>query len=487
MSNWTSSLLKSLQGNQNLVTDISSKNTITYDELLRLGLIYGKSLNLEQSKVVTVIMPNSINYLVTYLACALYGAIFAPIPYFLAKIEMEKIVEYHSSDLIVSDRRDLSHLKNYHEYISEDTDATIESLVKNLPHIRENQLLSLYYSSGTTGDPKGVLYTHENKYALINSIVNDFKFNLDTKHFAFLPFGHTASLNYNIFPSLYMGSNLFIASSFESIRGNFFETLAKYQITYTQIVPTIAQTLIKIGESTTNLGRSLIKYIGCGSAPLSRNIQIEFQKKFGVPLANLYGLSETGPSHFDNPMEANWEPGSIGLPLKVNECKISEDGEMLLKGKNVTVGYYKNKKLTEESIKDGWFHTGDFGYVAENKFYFQDRKKDLIILGGINIYPAEIEDILYMDERVNECVVFGVEDKILGEKIVACIKHNLEVSNDSNNFLIELNDLCNRNLSSFKIPSIIYFADSIPKTPSGKLKRRDVKIQFLANHRVRSN
>jgi acyl-CoA synthetase (AMP-forming)/AMP-acid ligase II len=489
MSNWTNSLLKSLSGNKNLVTDLSTNTNITYDELLKLALIYGKNLKLEKSKVVTVVLPNSINYLITYLACAFYGSIFAPIPYFLTRSEIEKTVEYHASDLIISNKSDLSHLKNYLEFqiINRDAQMTDGFPEAKLPEINEEQVLSLYYSSGTTGDPKGVLYTHANKFALISSLAEDFNFNHESRHFSFLPFGHTASLNYSIFPSLYVGSNLFIANAFESVRGNFFNTLSKYQITYTQIVPTIAQTLIKIGEDTANLELSSIKFIGCGSAPLSKNIQIEFQKKFGIPLANLYGLSETGPSHFDNPGEKNWEPGSIGVPLSVNECKISEDGEILLKGKNVTIGYFQNETLTEKSIIDGWFYTGDYGYIDRGKYYFQDRKKDLIILGGINIYPAEIEDVIYLDNRVIDCAVFGIEDKVLGEKIIACVTHGLENQNELNSFLVDLNNLCTSNLSSFKVPSIIYFANSIPKTPSGKLKRREIKSQFLANQNIRND
>lgn len=487
MSKWTTSLFRSLSGNTDTITDISSNSSITYDDLLKLAINYGKNLELEPSKIATVVLPNSANYIITYLACLFYGSIFAPIPYFLTKAEVEKTINYHSSFIIISDREDLSHLENFKKFDIDKLQTSNLLQETKLPNIGEQDIASLYYSSGTTGDPKGVLYTHANKFALISSIVKDFNFNSSYRHLSFLPFGHTAALNYNIFPSLLNGSALYIANSFESIRGNFFEILSNYRINYTQIVPTIAQTLIKIGESTAALDLSSISYIGCGSAPLSRNIQVEFQKKFGIPLANLYGLSESGPSHFDNPLEDKWEPGSIGVPLSVNQCKISEEGEILLKGKNITPGYFQNQQLTEKTIIEGWFHTGDFGYIADGKFYFQDRKKDLIIVGGINVFPAEIEDILYLDKRVSECVVFGVEDKILGEKIVACVTVGLDVQKETNKILIELNDLCKRNLSSFKVPSIIYFVNSLPKTPSGKLKRREIKSEYLANLRTRSN
>jgi long-chain acyl-CoA synthetase len=247
-------------------------------------------------------------------------------------------------------------------------------------------------------------------------------------------------------------------------------------------VPTVAQTLVKLKEDVSKLDLTNISFVGCGSAPLSKTIQNEFFSSFQKPLANLYGLSETGPSHFDNPLETNWKPGSIGKPLSVNNCKIANDGEILLRGKNVMLGYFNNDKLTNEVIKDGWFHTGDYGFEQDGNYYFLDRKKDLIILGGINIYPAEIEDVIYKESRVLECAVFGVEDKTLGEKIVAYIKCSLKGHDNLIVMEADLIELCKKHLSRFKIPSVIVFVDEIPKTVSGKILRRSLKELHLQKY-----
>ena len=484
MSKWIQKLEESLLNNSNSVTDVLSGQNMTYDEIYKRGKIYGKNLNLEIQTIVPVLLPNSIEYLITYIACATHGLIFAPIPYFLDAVEVDKILENYKSKLIVSNRQDISYpVKLIQPPNLTATDFNSELFDhKTHENVSDSSTLSLYYSSGTTGNPKGVLYTHENKFSLIESIVKDFGFTKESNHFTFLPFGHTASLNYSVFPSLFLGSKLFIASGFEKIRGNFFQILAKFKITYVELVPTVAQTLVKLQEDVSKLDLTNISFVGCGSAPLSRTIQNEFYSSFQKPLANLYGLSETGPSHFDNPLETNWKPGSIGKPLSVNNCKIADDGEILLRGKNVMLGYFNNDKLTNEVIKDGWFHTGDYGFEQGGNYYFLDRKKDLIILGGINIYPAEIEDVIYKESRVLECAVFGVEDKTLGEKIVAYIKCSLKGHDNLIDMEAELIELCKKHLSRFKIPSVIVFVDEIPKTVSGKILRRSLKELHLQKY-----
>jgi len=482
MSEWNKRLIYSLNGNQSVIRDLSLEKDITYQQLLHSAVLFGKSLDLPRQSIVSVVLPNSFEYLITYLACSLYGYIYAPLPYFLNAAEIEKALVYHKSTVVITDRKDFQS-----ESLSIDPNAFILKInslqpidLADLPLVGDNEIISLYHSSGTTGNPKGVLYSHSNKYNLIKSIVEDFSFSEKIKHFAFLPFGHTASLNYSIFPSFYLGSSFLFAKNFESIRSRFFGILSDNKIGYVEIVPTVAQTLIKLKENIADYNLENISYIGCGSAPLALSVQNEFEKQFGIRLANLYGLSETGPSHFDNPNSPDWNPGSIGFPLRVNECKISSDGEILLKGPNVMAGYYQNEELTSSVIKDGWFYTGDYGFENNGKYFFQDRKKDLIIVGGINVYPGEIEEILYRDNRVIDCVVIGIPDKIQGEKILACISTPDLRQDELHELKIDLNYLCRKSLSPFKVPSDYLFYDELPKTASGKLLRRKVKEQYFS-------
>ena len=446
----------------------------SYAQVVETANIINNTLVIGEGSILTVVLPNSILYVEYFVASMLGGWIFNPIPYFTQVQELDKILSYVNPDFIITDRNDIiKSCKDTHKLISSH-DYLKSDYKKIVSNIRSDMPAALYYSSGTTGNPKGVIYTHENMVSLIGSIVRGFKFSKKDRQLALLPFGHTASINYNILPSLMVGCDLYISQGFEKLRSNFFKVLSDYKITYTQIVPTILFVLNKLKVDISKIDLLDISFIGCGSSTLPIKAQDEFFDKYNIPISNLYGLSETGPSHIDDPRELGWSSGSIGQPLDVNECKISIDGEILLKGKNIFHSYHKNKKLYDKVVEDEWFHTGDLGFIKEGKFYFSDRKKDLIILGGINIVPMEIEEVLYNHLNVLECAVVGKKNDLHGEEIVAVIVPR-DSSYDQKKFSQELKKICKEKLSSYKIPRIIYFWESIPKTHSKKIMRRKVR------------
>lgn len=458
-----------------VVGEVETGKTLSFRQLIenadrRKADFYGYD-----RKVVMVILPNSIFYLEYFLAILSTNNIFNPIPYFTSLQELRTVLSYAEPVCVVTDREDIiKEIQHELRVINPLTDPLPEKPFEDADKdIDEDSPAALYYSSGTTGDPKGVLYSHKNMVSLIASILRGFRFTKDDNHLAFLPFGHTASINYNILPALMAGSNLYISKGFENLRNNFFEILNKYKITYTEIVPTVLFMLIKLNIDISKYDLRALRFIGCGSSTLPISSQKEFIDKYGIKVCNLYGLSETGPSHIDYPLEADWKPGSIGIPLDVNECRIINDGEILLKGENIFVGYYKNEKLYKQVVKDGWFHTGDIGSERDGKFYFVDRKKDLIIKGGINIVPMEVEEVFYKHPEVHECVVVGKEDKMVGEDTVAVVvpKNN----HNGVDLVRELKNLCKSQLSNYKIPSRILLWDKLPKTHSNKLLRRKVR------------
>ena len=428
---------------------------------------------INKNDVVTVILPNSIEYIECFLASMLGGWIFNPLPYFIQGQELNKIFEYIEPNIIITDKKEIfSNFSSKYKIFTPEQ-IFIENIKYEKKEINSSSSAALYYSSGTTGNPKGVLYSHKNMTSLINSIVRGFKFTKDDRQLAFLPFGHTASINYNILPSLLVGCDLFISKGFEHLRDNFFNILEKYKITYTEIVPTVLFVINKLKVDIKKINLSPLQFIGCSSSTLPLSAQKEFIKQYGIGIGNLYGLSETGPTHIDDPREKGWKPGSVGVPLDVNECRISEDGEILIKGENVFTGYYKNKKLYKNIINDGWFHTGDLGEYREGKFYFTDRKKDIIIKGAINIVPMEIEEVVHEHPKVLECVAVGKLDKIHGEDVAIVVVKNGEA--DDKKLAKEIRSLCQSRFSSYKVPNHIEFWKSIPKTPSKKLLRRKVR------------
>lgn len=446
----------------------------SYSEIYKNSLNIAAGLKLDKGKRLTVILNNSCAWIEYFLASMIGGWIFNPVPYFVQVQELEKILTYVNPEVLITDREDI-HLNLSNKY---KVMKVYEKLNNNpnykKPNFNDSIAAALYYSSGTTGNPKGVIYSHKNMTSLISSIIRGFKFSKKDKQFAFLPFGHTASINYNILPALMTGSDLIISQGFEKVRQNFFKILSDHRITYTQIVPTVLLMLNKLKLNMKNLDLSHLQFIGCGSSTLPLVSQMEFIENYGIKVANLYGLSETGPSHIDDPREQGWKPGSIGYPLDVNNCKINEDGEILLKGDNVFVSYYQNKKFYNEVVKNGWFHTGDLGEKKNGKFYFTDRKKDLIIKGGINIVPMEVEEAIYLNPYVAECVVVGRYSKIHGEEIVAVVVLTKEAPTNAK-LDQEIKDSCKKQLSSYKVPNKVLFWKSLPKTASKKLIRRKVR------------
>ena len=459
------------------VKNVTLNEFKSYEDIFRSSEKYIQEFSDSNQEIISVVLPNSIDYLEVMIACLMTGNIFNPIPFFTSDEELNRIFAYVNPRMLITTRKISTEIPNSILYYSPEeikNNSTILDANFDKILIDGSDTASLYYSSGTTGSPKGVLYTHDNVFYLIESIIRGFGFSQETKHLSMLPFGHTASINYNIFPSLFLKSPMVIAESFSSIAPNFFKILSNEKINYTQVVPTIVYMLLKINYQIKDLDFNALMFLGCGSSILPLESQVQFEKKFGIRIGNLYGLSETGPTHIDDPRIDNWIPGTIGIPLDVNECKISEDSEILIKGKNVFSGYYKNTKLYNEVVKDGWFHTGDLVDFQSGKFIYKDRSKDLIIKGGINIVPAEVEEVLYMDEEILEAAVIGIFNEIHGEEIIAAV--SLKSLNTDKEFIkARLYKLLSDNLSSYKHPIDILFLDSLPKTHSGKLKRREVR------------
>jgi len=466
-----------LGGNKkNGVKDLNNAKSKSYDDIFNSSLSYAGRLSEHHQEIITVVLPNSIEYIEILLACILTGNIFNPIPFFTSDEELERILKYINPKILISTKEfsDKPKLKGLAVKPNEFSKSSAEFNPLSEAKIIGSEIAALYYSSGTTGSPKGVLYSHDNIFYLIKSINKGFGFNKDTKHLAILPFGHTASINYNIFPCLFNCSNLVIAESFSAIAPKFFKILSDEKINYTQLVPTVVYMLLKIKYELKGINLNLLLFIGCGSSILPIETQTQFQEKFGIKIGNLYGLSETGPSHIDDPRIDNWSPGSIGVPLDVNECKLSKNSELLIKGKNVFSGYYKNESLYNEVVKNGWFNTGDLVEYKNGLYVFKDRSKDLIIKGGINIVPAEVEEIIYMHKGIFEVAVVGIANDIHGEEVIAgvSIKDDFQ---EKNNIKSELYELLSKSLSSYKHPIDILFFESLPKTHSGKLKRMEVK------------
>ena len=478
--------------------DVTTKRQYTFGEF---NTIVGRASNFLISKGVrpkdrvTAVIENSPEYCFLYFATIRIGAIFNPMPFTSHKEEIKRNISYAEPSAVLIDSRrfiefeeergDIVEISVSEEKLFERSLKGISDVLEEKAEIEEDESACLYYSSGTTGEPKGVLFSHKNMIANISSICHGFRFSSDNEvHLVMLPLGHTASINYSLLPCMYIGGKIILAESFWAIRNRVWQLIQEHNVTYVEVVPTVLYSILNIYKDTCNCDVSSIRFVGCGSAPLQKNVQEEFEGKYKLKVADLYGLSETGPTHVDYPLEENWKCGSIGVPLDVNEVKIvSEDGnelgpdqtgEIVIKGKNIFIGYFRNDELYSKVVRDGYFYTGDIGYRDEKGyFYFVDRIKDLIIKGGTNIAPGEIDEVLLLHHAVKEAATIGVPDDLFGEEV----KSHVVLKDGFNTNANEILEHCREFLASIKVPREIEIVDVIPKTHSGKILKKALRGQ----------
>lgn len=474
---------------------ILNGHEITYQEFnnrINQFSNYINSIGLLDQSIISIKLENSFEYLIIYFSCLRSNIIINPLPDSLSNDEVKKNLETIKPSIFISRKnnrksntaikylqiKDYSDLLNLLEPFAINYSSPVERSATDTA--------SIYYSSGTTGNPKCVEYSHQNMIFLIESIVKEFGFSKNDIFLGVLPMGHTAIINYQLLPCINVSATIIITHNFNTIRANLWDVISDNQVTNLQIVPTILFGMLMTPyDKSKIMNNKTLKYLSCGSAPLSKNIQKKTKKIFKIPVANLYGLSETGPSHFDNPLDENWEPGSIGYPLDVNICKVYDEnmeecedgvsGQIGLKGKNVFKGYFNNKEETEKVFFNDYFLTGDIGYKGKDgKFYFTDRIKDLIIKAGVNIVPGEIEEIIYKIEGIISVAIIGKTDKLFGEELVAYIEKDLK----SNINKSEILNFLSQYLQPLKIPKDIRFIDKMPLGPSGKILKKSLRLEL---------
>ncbi|WP_079530467.1 long-chain-fatty-acid--CoA ligase [Halobacillus hunanensis] len=338
----------------------------------------------------------------------------------------------------------------------------------------------LQYTGGTTGSPKGVMLSHYN--LVVNTqMAMTWMYKCEKGKevvLAVLPFFHVYGMTSVMNLSVMMGSKMILVPKFEP--GNVLKTIEKQRPSLFPGAPTIYIALLNHPDLK-KYDLSSIEACISGSAPLPVEVQEDFESVTGGRLVEGYGLTETSPVTHSNFIWGNRISGSIGVPWPNTEAKIvsmeageevpiGEIGEIVVKGPQVMKGYWNRKEDTDQVLnEEGWFRTGDMGRMDEDGYFFVvDRKKDMIIAGGYNIYPREVEETLYEHESVQEAVIIGVPDAYRGETVKAFIvrKKNHNVTEE------ELNEFCRKHMAAFKVPRIYEFRDELPKTAVGKILRR---------------
>jgi long-chain acyl-CoA synthetase len=339
----------------------------------------------------------------------------------------------------------------------------------------------ILYTSGTTGQPKGAELTHGNLISNTEVARTDIvQAGPDDVIFGGLPlfhvFGQTVALNV----AVAAGACLTLLPRFDA--GHALRILAGHRVTVFEGVPTMYVALLHQPDRA-DYDTSALRMCISGGAALPVEVLRGFEEAFGVPVLEGYGLSETSPIASFNHPGRDRKPGSIGTPIRDVQMRVVDEadhevpqgqvGEIVIHGPNVMKGYWQRPDATAEAVRDGWFHTGDLAQVDEDGyFYIVDRKKDLIIRGGYNIYPREIEEVLYEHPAVAEAAVIGLPHPALGEEVGAAValKPGAEASPE------ELRDYVKSQVAAYKYPRHVWLVDVLPKGATGKLQKRDIVI-----------
>jgi long-chain acyl-CoA synthetase len=338
----------------------------------------------------------------------------------------------------------------------------------------------ILYTSGTTGRPKGAELTHSNLVRNADSVRGPELFGLgeDDVVFGGLPlfhaFGQTCALN----GAVTAGATLTLLPRFDA--GKVLEIIERDKVTVFEGVPTMYSALLSHPERSRYDVTSLRMCVS-GGAAMPVEVLRAFEDAFGCVVLEGYGLSETSPVASFNHPHGDRKAGSIGTPIAGVRMRLADDdgndvppggvGEILISGHNVMKGYWSRPEATEAAIRDGWFRTGDMGRVdADGYYYVVDRKKDLIIRGGFNVYPREVEEVLYEHPAVAEAAVIGVPHPSLGEEVGAAVT----LRPGSQATPEELRDYVRGQIAAYKYPRLVWFVDALPKGPTGKILKRDI-------------
>jgi long-chain acyl-CoA synthetase len=337
----------------------------------------------------------------------------------------------------------------------------------------------ILYTSGTTGTPKGAELTHENLRRNCQIAVDLFDLGADAVTLGALPLFHSFGQTCGMNATALSGGTLTLIPRFDPDKA--LEIIERDAVNVFEGVPTMYTGMLH-APGRERFEHSSLRLCVSGGSAMPVELLRDFEEAFAAKILEGYGLSETSPVASFNHPDKERKPGSIGTPVAGVEMRVVDEdgkelpqgevGEIVIRGHNVMKGYWQRPEATEEAIRDGWFHTGDMARVDEDGYFFiVDRKKDMIIRGGFNVYPREIEEVLYEHPAVREAAVLGIPDDRYGEEVAAAVALKEGASATPE----ELREFVKGNVAAYKYPRRIWLVDELPKGPTGKILKREIE------------
>jgi long-chain acyl-CoA synthetase len=450
---------------------------------------------------VAVITPNCPEVGLTYAAVWRIGAITVPILFLLAQSEIEHILKDAEPAVVVTSAEFLSSVsaaiatlpeKPRVLLVGDQPEGDAEAMTPLISGSREreqvadmdpDELAGINYTGGTTGHPKGVMLSHGGMVAVSNAAISTGDYEDGNVGLGALPLAHGYGILTQLLSMRVAGTGV-LMRWFEP--GAALQLIQDHRVNILAVVPTMLVYLLNHPDLD-SYDVSSLERVGCGAAPCPVELLQEFERRFGCTIYEGYGLTESTVVCTTQRRDRPKVVGSVGIPLPGFTVKILDDdhnemplgdlGEICARGPHVMKGYYRMPEATAETIRDGWLHTGDIGRMdADGNLYVVDRKKDMIIRGGLNVYPRDVEEVLFEHPAVAEAAVIGRPDPQYGEEVIAFVvlRHGANAGAE------EILAFCAERLAKYKTPKEIHYTASLPKSGVGKVVRRELRDKLPA-------
>ena len=480
---------------------VAEGQRLTYRQLVRNAgaLATGLAeLGIERGDRVALLLPNCPQFIISYLAVTALGAIVVPLhcrlgveeaSYILNNAQVQGLISSAGFDSTIAQLRQQVPVLNKLLISGQSTVEGVFNLDQVISMSADRPTLSdaaqrddaavLIYTSGTTGRPKGALLSHRNLLANARSCMDFIGITAEDTFLAVLPLFHSFGATVCMILPLISSACIVLQSAFVPLQ--VLEAIETHRATVFAGVPSMFAVLAGC-RTIREYDLGSLRVCISGGAPLPLEVLSAFRKRYGVSLMEGYGPTEASPVVSVNPLEGMQKPGSVGLPIPGVQVRIVDEagqdlpvgeiGEIIVAGENVMQGYWQDPVATAEAIRDGWLYTGDLGKLdVDGYLYIVDRKKDMIIVGGTNVYPQEVERVISEVPGVSEVAIVGMPDALRGERIKAVVVPDEDVELTAEQVIAH----CRQHLAPFKVPHVVEFRESLPKSHLGKVLKRKLR------------